>query len=74
NAIASASREVEYTLSASIGVREAAGKEPDPLGLADKQMYEEKRRKQERTIDSVAQNLGEFFREEVEEGRREPSE
>jgi diguanylate cyclase (GGDEF)-like protein len=64
NAISYASREVDYTLSASIGVREAAKDEADPLGLADQQMYEEKRRKQERTIDSLAENLEEFFEEE----------
>ncbi len=73
NAIAYASREVAYTLSVSIGVREAAGDEADPLGLADQLMYEEKRRKQERTIDSVADNLGEFFEEEGEERPEEPA-
>ena len=64
NAISYASREVPYTLSASIGIREARKEEADPLGLADQQMYEEKRRKQERTIDSVANNLEDFFEEE----------
>ena len=74
NAIAYASREVAYNLSASIGVREAAGDEADPLGLADQQMYEEKRRKQEQTIDSLAENIEAFFEEEGEEGPREPPE
>lgn len=64
NAIAYAAREVEYTLSASIGINEVRQDEADPLGLADQQMYEEKRRKQERTIDSVAANLEDFFEEE----------
>jgi len=59
-----ASAELSYALGASIGIQQAGPKDGDPLGLADQRMYEEKRRKQERTIDSVAEHLGEFFDEE----------
>ncbi len=60
-----ASAELSYALGASIGIQQAGPEDGDPLGLADQRMYEEKRRKQERTIDSVAEHLREIVDEEV---------
>ncbi len=64
SALKEATAELPYEVQASIGIYEARSGDSDPLGLADLGMYEEKRRKQERTIESVADNLQEFLQEE----------
>ena len=66
SSLRTASQELDYSLSASIGIEVATESRGDPLGLADRRMYDEKRQKQERNIDSLADNLGEFFQEEEE--------
>ncbi len=64
-ALEAATASLPYRVRASIGIHEARPDDTDPLGFADLEMYGEKRRKQEQTIDSLADNLEQFLREEA---------